>query len=104
MNDAPHLLAFADLTLDWSAHAVTRGRVEIRLTRTEFRLLDMFLRHPRQVLTARQLLADVWGRDAVESNQVAVFVGALRRKLEEHGEPRLIHTVRGAGYVLREGL
>ena len=103
MTDTPRLLAFADLALDQSAHVVTRGHRELELTATEYRLLDMFLRHPRQVLTGRQVLAEVWASDAAVSNQVAVHVSSLRRKLEKHGEPRLIHTVRGVGYVLREG-
>jgi two-component system response regulator MprA len=74
------------------------------LTALEFDLLEDFIRHPRQVLTRAQLLESVWGFDAtVASNVVDVYVGYLRTKLEEAGEPRLLHTVRGVGYVLREG-
>jgi two-component system, OmpR family, response regulator MprA len=97
------VLRFADLTVDLGAAAVTRGGEPIELTRTEFDLLVVFAEHPRQVL-GRDLLQDrVWGPDTeVTSNAVEVYVGYLRRKLEAGGRPRLLQTVRGFGYVLRE--
>jgi two-component system response regulator MprA len=92
------LLRFADLSLD----ARTRERV-IRLTRTEYHLLELLLRHPRQVLSRAQILTEVWGYDfPTTANSLEVYVGYLRRKTEDGGEPRLIHTVRGVGYTLRE--
>jgi two-component system response regulator MprA len=95
-------LAFADLVLDPSAHEVHRGRRAIELTAQEFELLRHFLAHPRQVLSRTQLLDAVWGLPAeTASNVVDVYVGYLRTKLEAAGETRLIHTVRGVGYVLR---
>lgn len=101
------VLAFADLALDWSAHAVTRGRREVHLTPTEFRLLDAFLRAPGGVITLQHLMAQLWGAPDWEGPSSAspapTFIASLRRKLERGGQPRLIHTVRGAGYVLREG-
>ena len=94
---------FADLHLDPGAHAVRRGEREIELTRTEFHLLELFLRNPRQVLTRSLIFERVWGYDFGHgSNSLEVYVGYLRRKTEAAGEPRLIHTVRGVGYVLRE--
>jgi len=72
------------------------------LTATEFELLQHFMRHPRQVLTREQLLHEVWKDEPESDNVVAVYVGYLRQKLEDGGEPRLLHTVRGAGYALRE--
>ncbi len=96
-------LRFADLTLDPVAHEVTRGGREIELTRTEFLLLELFLRHPRQVLTRSAIFEHVWGFDfGATSNSLEVYVGYLRRKTEAEGEARLIHTLRGVGYVLRE--
>jgi two-component system response regulator MprA len=96
-------LGFADLTLDPATREVRRGPREIRLTRTEFAILEVFLRHPRQVLTRPVLFEHVWGYDFGEtSNSLHVYLGYLRRKLEADGEPRLLHTVRGVGYVLRE--
>ena len=98
--DAP--LAFADLVLDASAREVRRGGRAIDLTAQEFDLLRHFLGHPRQVLSRAQLLDAVWGLPAATaSNVVDVYVGYLRTKLEAAGEPRLLHTVRGVGYVLR---
>ena len=95
-------LVFADLRLSPSRREVARGGREITLTRTEFDLLELFLRHPRQVLTRAQLLRQVWNFDFDPgSNILEVYVGYLRRKLEQGGEPRLLHTVRGVGYVLR---
>ncbi len=95
-------LSLADLTLDVPAHTVRRGAREIELTRTEFSLLQLFLEHPGQVLTRSQIFERVWGYDfGATSNTLGVYVGYLRRKLEAAGEPRLLHTVRGLGYVLR---
>ena len=97
------LLRFADLELDPAAHEVRRGGRAVELTRTEFLLLELFMRHPRQVLTRSQIFERVWGYDfGPASNSLEVYVGYLRRKLEAGGEPRLIQTVRGVGYVLRE--
>ncbi len=94
------VLRFADLELEPEAHEARRGRRAIELTRTEFLLLELLLRHPRQVLTRSQIFERVWGYDfGPASNSLEVYVGYLRRKL---GEPRLIQTVRGVGYVLRE--
>jgi two-component system response regulator MprA len=100
---ADEALRFADLTLDRATREVTRGERPIHLTRTEFALLEMLLLHPRRVLTREQLLEEVWGYDfPTTANSLEVYVGYLRRKTEEGGEPRLVHTVRGVGYVLRE--
>ena len=97
------LLSFADLRLDPGTREVWRGDRPIRLTRTEFSILEVFLRHPRQVLTRAALFEQVWGYDFGEtSNSVHVYLGYLRRKLEAEDEPRLLHTVRGVGFVLRE--
>ena len=97
------VLRFSDLSLDPVAHQVKRGGREIELTRTEFSLLELFLLHPRQVLTRSVIFERVWGYDfGPESNSLEVYVSYLRRKLEADGEPRLLHTVRGVGYVLRE--
>jgi two-component system, OmpR family, response regulator MprA len=96
-------LAFGDLVLDTSAHEVHRGARKIELSRTEFSLLELFLEHPRQVLTRSTLFERVWGYDfGATSNALGVYIGYLRRKTEEGGERRLLHTVRGIGYVLRE--
>ena len=96
-------LRFADLMLDPLSYEVFRGERAIEMTRTEFRLLELFLRHPRQVLTRDVIFDRVWGYDfGPSSNSLEVYVGYLRRKTEAEGEPRLIHTVRGVGYVLRE--
>jgi two-component system response regulator MprA len=96
-------LSFADLTLDPLAREVTRGERTVRLTRTEFNLLELLMRHPRQVLTRSQILEEVWGFDfPTTANSLEVYIGYLRRKTEAAGEPRLIHTVRGIGYALRE--
>lgn len=97
-------LAFADLRMDLATREVTRGARTVELTRTEFTLLEMFLAHPRQVLTREQILKAVWGFDfEPSSNSLDVYVMYLRRKTEAGGEPRLVHTVRGVGYVLRPG-
>ena len=96
-------LAFADLVLDRSAHEVRRGERPIELSKTEFALLETFLEHPRQVLTRSVLFERVWGYDfGATSNALGVYIGYLRRKTEEGGERRLLHTVRGVGYVLRD--
>lgn len=96
-------LRFADLSLDLSSREAYRGDRVFNLTRIEFDLLELFLRHPRQVLTREVLLDRVWGYNFDSgTNSLAVYVGYLRRKTEEGGERRLIHTVRGVGYVLRE--
>jgi len=100
---APEVLAFADLKLDTGTHQVFRGEREIELTAKEFELLELFLRHPRQVLTRDVIYDRVWGYDfGGESNIIEVYVRYLRQKTEGAQEPRLIHTVRGVGYVLRE--
>jgi two-component system response regulator MprA len=97
------LLTFADLRMDPRTREVWRGDRALRLTRTEFSILEVFLLHPRQVLTRAVLFERVWGYDFGESsNSVHVYLGYLRRKLEVEGEGRLLHTVRGVGFVLRE--
>jgi two-component system, OmpR family, response regulator MprA len=96
-------LVFADLSLDPRTREVYRGERRIELSRTEFNLLEALLLHPRQVLTRVQIFDRVWGYDfGPTSNALEVYVGYLRRKTEAGGEPRLIQTVRGVGYVLRE--
>jgi len=98
----PDEVSFADLRLSPSRREASRGDRDLTLTRTEFDLLELFLRHPRQVLTRAQLLHQVWNFDFDPgSNILEVYVGYLRRKLEQAGEPRLLHTVRGVGYVLK---
>ena len=97
------VLRFADLELDPGTREVRRGERSIELTRTEFSLLELFLRNPRQVLTRSVIFERVWGYDfGFGSNSLDVYIGYLRRKTEAAGEPRLIHTVRGVGYALRE--
>jgi two-component system response regulator MprA len=99
----PGTLRFTDLELDLGTREVRRGDRSISLTRTEFSLLELLMRHPRQVLTRSRILEDVWGYDFPTSgNALEVYIGYLRRKTEATGEPRLIHTVRGVGYALRE--
>ena len=96
------VLRFGELTLDLASREAHRGARAFSLTRIEFDLLELFLRHPRQVLTREVLLNKVWGFDFDSgTNSLAVYVGYLRRKTEAGGEPRCIHTVRGVGYVLR---
>jgi len=96
-------LIFADLRLDPGTREVTRGERPIRLTRTEFALLELLMCHPRQVLGRDRILELVWGYDfPTTANSLEVYIGYIRRKTEAHGEPRLIHTVRGVGYALRE--
>jgi two-component system response regulator MprA len=97
-------LRFSDLTLNPTTREVRRGNRPIELTRTEFTLLEMFMRRPRRVLERSFILEEVWGYDfPTTANSLEVYVGYLRRKTEAEGEPRLIHTVRGVGYVLKEG-
>ena len=97
-------LAYEDLRLDRLAHEAWRGERKLQLTRTEFLLLELFLRHPRQVLTRSVIFEHVWGYDfGATSNSLGVYMGYLRRKTEVGSEPRLLHTVRGVGYVLRGG-
>jgi two-component system response regulator MprA len=96
-------VSFGDLELDLLTHDARRGPREIELSTTEFELLEFFLRHPRQVLARGLIYERVWGHDAsLSSNSLDVFVGHLRRKLEAGGERRLIQTVRGVGFTLRE--
>jgi two-component system, OmpR family, response regulator MprA len=102
-EDSGEVLRFADLELDPGTRLVKRGERPIELTRTEFSLLELFLRNPRQVLTRSVIFERVWGYDfGFGSNSLDVYIGYLRRKTEAAGEPRLIHTVRGVGYALRE--
>ncbi|MFT4009418.1 MAG: response regulator transcription factor [Nocardioidaceae bacterium] len=97
------VLNYADLSLNPVTREVRRGDRQIDLTRTEFTLLEMFLRRPRRVLDRTFILEEVWGYDfPTTANSLEVYVGYLRRKTEAKGEPRLIHTVRGVGYVLKE--
>jgi two-component system, OmpR family, response regulator MprA len=97
------VLRFADLTLDPSTYEARRGDRVIETTRTEYLLLELLMRHPRQVLTRATIFERVWGYDfGYASNSLDVYIGYLRRKTEADGEPRLIHTKRGIGYVLRE--
>jgi two-component system, OmpR family, response regulator MprA len=96
-------LVFGDLSLDPDTREVRRGDRPISLTRTEFSLLELLLAHPRRVLTRAQILEQVWGYDfPTTGNALEVYIGYLRRKTEAEGESRLIHTVRGVGYVLRD--
>ena len=102
-EENPDLLQFDDLTLNRSSREVFRNGRSIELTAKEFELLDYLIRHPRQVITRDQILEKVWGYDFMgDSNIIEVYVRYLRLKLEENGEKRLIQTVRGVGYVLRD--
>jgi len=103
-GDGPdETLRFSDLTMDIATREVRRGDRLIELTRTEFALLEMFLRRPRRVLERTFILEEVWGYDfPTTANSLEVYVGYLRRKTEAENEPRLIHTVRGVGYVMKE--
>jgi two-component system response regulator MprA len=102
-TDDAAALRFDDLTLDVAGHAADRGGRQIELTRTEFLLLELFMRNPRVVLTRSVIHERVWGYDfGPASNSLGVYIGYLRRKIEEDGGSRLIHTIRGVGYVLRE--
>ncbi len=99
------VLRFDDLELDPLAHEARRGGRLLELTRTEFLLLELLMHHPRQVLTRSTIFDRVWGYDfGPRSNSLEVYVGYLRRKTEAAGEPRLVHTVRGVGYVLRSSV
>ncbi|WP_433239762.1 response regulator transcription factor [Streptosporangium sp. CA-135522] len=96
------VLVHGDLRMDTASREVTRAGEPLELTRTEYLLLELFMAHPRQVLTREQILSEVWGFDfEPSSNSLDVYVMYLRRKTETAGRPRLIHTVRGVGYVLR---
>ncbi len=102
-SEADESLTFADLTMDIGSRDIRRAERAIELTRTEFTLLEMFLRRPRRVLERSFILEEVWGYDfPTSANSLEVYVGYLRRKTEAEGESRLIHTVRGVGYVLKE--
>jgi two-component system response regulator MprA len=102
-DEAGDVLRFSDLELHLGTREVRRGARAIDLTRTEFALLELFLRNPRQVLTRSIIFERVWGYDfGPSSNSLDVYIGYLRRKTEEDGAPRLIHTIRGIGYALRE--
>jgi two-component system response regulator MprA len=97
------VLRFADLVLDPVAHEVHRGERLVELSKTEFLLLELFMKHPRQVLTRSTIFENVWGYDfGPTSNALGVYIGYLRRKTEDGAEPRLLHTVRGIGYVMRD--
>ena len=102
-DEAVEVLRFADLELDPATREVRRDGDSIELTRTEFALLELFMLNPRQVLTRSIIFERVWGYDfGFGSNSLDVYIGYLRRKTEAGGKPRLIHTVRGVGYALRE--
>jgi two-component system, OmpR family, response regulator MprA len=102
-GEADEELRYRDLVLDPMAHEVRRGGRLIELSKTEFLLLELFMRHPRQVLTRSTIFENVWGYDfGPTSNALGVYMGYLRRKTEAGDEPRLLHTVRGVGYVLRD--
>jgi DNA-binding response OmpR family regulator len=101
--DRPDVLSFGDLSLDTGTHLAQRGEREVPLTTTEYDLLHQFLLHPRRVLPRELLMELVWGYDfGGNSNVLEVYIKQLRQKLEADSEPRLIHTLRGTGYVLRE--
>jgi two-component system, OmpR family, response regulator MprA len=103
-DESEQPLRFADLSLDRATREVLRADRSISLTRTEFSLLELFMLRPRRVLDRSFILEDVWGFDfPTTANSLEVYMGYLRRKTEAAGEPRLLHTVRGVGYVLREG-
>ena len=102
-DETASVLRFADLELDTGTREVTRGDLSLTLTRTEFALLELFLRNPRQVLTRSVIFDRVWGYDfGYGSNSLDVYISYLRKKTEAGGAPRLIHTIRGVGYALRE--
>lgn len=105
VQDRPEnqLVAYADVMLDPSTREARRGDLSLQLTVTEFSLLHLLMRHPRQVLERRQILSAVWGYDfGGDDNVLEIYIGYLRKKLEADGRSRLIHTVRGIGYVIRE--
>src|SRR6202023_1554361 len=98
------VLRYSDLVLEPVAHEVHLGERPIELSQTEFRLLELFMRHPRQVLTRSTIFEQVWGYDfGPTSNALGVYMGYLRNKTEADGESRLLHTARGVGYVFRDG-
>ncbi|MGB9631818.1 MAG: response regulator transcription factor, partial [Chloroflexaceae bacterium] len=102
-SSGSEVLRFGNLTLDTAARELRIGERRVELTAKEYDLLELFMRHPNQVLTREVIYDRVWGYDfGGESNIIEVYVRYLRQKLEAHGEPRVIHTVRGAGYILRE--
>ena len=102
-DDEDSTLTYADLSMDTATREVRRGDRPLSLTRTEFALLELFLRRPRRVLDRSFILEEVWGYDfPTTANSLEVYVGYLRRKTESGGEPRLLYTVRGVGYVLRD--
>ncbi|KAA1424589.1 response regulator transcription factor [Mumia zhuanghuii] len=102
-DDEEVVLQFADLTMNTATREVHRGERSISLTRTEFALLELFMERPKRVLERSFILEEVWGFDfPTTANSLEVYVGYVRRKLEAEGEPRLLHTMRGVGYVLRE--
>jgi two-component system response regulator MprA len=101
-DSSNEILRFADLKLDLAAQQAWRAQRQIDFSRTEFLLIELFMRHPREVLSRSTIFERVWGYDfGTSSNSLGVYMGYLRRKTEEQGEPRLLHTVRGVGYVLR---
>ncbi|MFQ3663338.1 MAG: response regulator transcription factor [Chloroflexaceae bacterium] len=103
VSSSSEVLHFGNLTLDTAARELRVGERRVELTAKEYDLLELFMRHPNQVLTREVIYDRVWGYDfGGESNIIEVYVRYLRQKLEAHGEPRVIHTVRGAGYILRE--
>ncbi len=102
-SSRPEVLRFNDLVLDTGTHRAQRGERFIDLTAKEYELLELFMRNPRRVLTREMIFDRVWGYDfGGESNIIEVYVRYLRQKTEEDSQPRVIHTVRGVGYVLRE--
>lgn len=102
LDDGPATLCYADITLDGASHALSRAGRSTLLSATEYRLLRMFLQHPGQVLTREQLMDRVWGSEYMgESNVLEVYIRYLRVKLEQDDRSRLIHTIRGTGYLLR---
>jgi len=102
-SEGPEIISYKDLKLDTGTHQAFRGDRPIELTAKEYELLELFLRHPRQVLTRELIYDRVWNYDfGGESNIIEVYVRYIRQKTEAAGEPRLVHTVRGVGYVLRE--
>jgi two-component system response regulator MprA len=102
-GDPDERLEYGDLSMDLASREVRRGERQIELTRTEFNLLELFLRRPRRVLERSFILEEVWGFDfPTTANSLEVYVGYLRRKTEAEGEDRVLHTVRGVGYVLRD--
>jgi two-component system, OmpR family, response regulator MprA len=103
LEESPDVPRFGDLELDPSAHRARRGNRELQLTRTEFLLLELFMMNPTRVLSRSVIFDRVWDYDfGPASNALEVYIGYLRRKTEAGGEPRVIHTVRGVGYVLRD--